>query len=183
MAIAQLFFKKGNFIGTIELDVVISEGASASARITKNPVESGADINDHIIIDPMTFQMQGVVSDTKVNFLDAIGQLSSIEAATSVFTKTNSPSKEAWDELLDLHSSKTPFDLVQNLKTYSNVVLLTLSEIQDKDSSNALFFSATFSELILVGGLQPTSDDFGDSLTSDQAIPATDGGQKAIGSI
>ena len=57
MAIAQLFFKKGNFIGEIELDVIINESASASVRVTENPVEYGANVNDHIITEPMAFTM------------------------------------------------------------------------------------------------------------------------------
>lgn len=180
MAIAQLFFKKDNLIGDIKLDVIISEGATASARITKNPVEHGADINDHVIIDPMTFNMSGVVSDTKTNIIGAISQLSKIESITSALNRVNTPSKEAWEQLLQLHTDKTPFELVTNLRTYSNVVMQTISEIQDKNTSNGLFFTASFMEIILVGGLEATTEQFNDEDTADMAGPATTSGQKEL---
>ena len=44
MGIAQLIFSKGNFIGEIELDVIVSESAQSSATITSNHVENGADV-------------------------------------------------------------------------------------------------------------------------------------------
>jgi len=178
MAIAQLFFKQKNLIGSIELDIIIREGASASARITKNPVEFGADINDHIIIDPMTFIMEGVVSDTKVSFLQAANQLSS-----NTFTRLNTPSKDAWDQLLELHASRQPFQLVTNLRTYDNVVLQSISEVQDKDTSNALFFTAALVEIILVGEAVPTVEQFNDQDTADKAVVAVKGGQKSLGEI
>ena len=75
MGFAQIFFKKGNYIGDIQLDIIIEEGASSSARVTKNPVENGADINDHIIIEPMKFTISGVVSNVSTTL---VGQLSGI---------------------------------------------------------------------------------------------------------
>ncbi|MCK5603153.1 hypothetical protein KAR91_14825 [Candidatus Pacearchaeota archaeon] len=170
MAIAQLFFKKGNFIGTIELDVILSEGASAAVRVTKNPVENGADINDHIIVDPMTFTMQGVVSDIKTNAV----------ASALTLAKSNIPSKEAWEQLLELQASRIPFELVTNLKTYPNVIIQSITEVQDKDTSNALFFSATLTEIILVGEPVPTVEQFNDQDTADKAIAPVVGGQKTL---
>ena len=170
MAIAQLFFKKGNFIGEVELDVIISEGATASARITKNPIEHGADINDHIIIDPMAFTMVGVRSDAGANLVDS-------------FTKASVPSKETWEQLLELMATGAPFELATNLKTYPNVAISGLSEVQDKDTSRALFFTATLAELNLVGEPVQTADQFNDSSIADMAVPVTSGGQKSLGEI
>ena len=183
MAIAQLFFRKPNLIGTIELDVIIQEGATASARITKNPVENGADINDHIIIDPMVFTMSGVVSDIKTSIIGSIGLLNSVESVISTFTRTNTPSKEAWDELLLLHAERTPFELVTNIKTYENVVIQSLTETQDKDTSNALFFSATLTEIILVGEKAQDANQFNDSDVADKAISTVNGGQQSLGEL
>ena len=60
MAISQLIFRKGNFISTVELDIIIVESATATVRLTQNPVENAADVNDHIIIEPLTFSTEGV---------------------------------------------------------------------------------------------------------------------------
>jgi len=82
MSISQLIFKKGNFIAEIELDVIVSESVQTSSTITSNTVENGADVNDHIIINPMSFSMTGIVSDTKVQILGGLNTLDSFTRQT-----------------------------------------------------------------------------------------------------
>lgn len=171
MSISQLIFKKGNFIGEIELDVIVRESAKASAEVTSNPVENGADVNDHIIIKPMEFSMVGIVSDTKVKTLGGINTL-------ETFTKQTSPSKDAWEALLALQVSKTPITLVQNLKTYDNVFIQDIEESQDKDSSNSLNFTANLKEIIFVGSAVLSAAQFADQDIADQAIANIEGGLK-----
>lgn len=174
MAIAQLFFKKGNFISTIELDVIINESATATSRVTENPVENGANVNDHIIIEPMTFITEGVVSNVSSS---VIGQFARLP---SVFSQDNTKAKEAWNELLNLQISRTPFTLVQGLKEYRNVVILSLTENQNKDTANGLFFTATMKEFIFVGAEIITEEQFNDSDTADKMLPTTSGGLKQL---
>jgi len=170
MAITQLLFKKGNYIGEIELDVIITEGASANVRLTKNPVENGADINDHVVVEPMTFSISGVVSNASSNIIDA--------AANILGSQTKA--QQAWEDLLELQINRTPFTLVQGLKSYDNVLITSLSESQDKDTSNSLNFTASLSEVILVGTGGPPATTFADQDTSDKATPSTSGGLKSI---
>lgn len=170
MAITQLFIKKGNFIQDIEIDAVISESATATARLTKNPVEYGADSSDHIIIEPQTYTLNGVVSNASSNLVDAAKNL----------LGNQTKAQQIWEDLLELLTNKKPFTLVQGLKSYDNVVLTNLTESQDKDTSKGLFFTAQLSQLILVGtGGSPTTT-FKDQDTSDKATPKTNGGLKSI---
>ena len=171
MSISQLIFKKGNFIAEIELDVIVSESVQTSSTITSNTVENGADVNDHIIINPMSFSMTGVVSDTKVQILGGLNTLDS-------FTRQTSPSQDAWEELLELQANRIPFTLITNLKAYDNVVLENLSVLQDKDSSNSLNFTANLKEIIFVGNEVLTADQFNSQDVSDQTIPNIEGGLK-----
>ncbi|MCP3685806.1 MAG: hypothetical protein GY861_24420 [bacterium] len=172
MTIAQLFFKKGNFIGDIELDIIIREGATATSEATKNPVEKGADINDHIVIRPMEFEAEGFVSNISTGIIPALSNI------TSTFTKESCNAEVAWTALLELQASRIPFDLVQGLKTYENVYIKSLRETQDKDSSNGLNFVATFGELNIVGISLFSLDNFSDQDISDSMIPASNGGLK-----
>ena len=174
MSIAQIFFRKGNFISTIELDIIISEGTVATSRITQNPVEKGADVNDHRIVEPMTFTVAGVVSNISSN---TIGQFLRVP---TIFNQNNAKSKEAWEALLELQATGTGFTLVQNLKTYDNVFILSLSERQDTDTSNGLFFTATMKEIIFPGVEVITTDQFNDSSIADKMIGAVKGGLKQL---
>lgn len=174
MAFAQLLFRKGNFISTIELDIIINESATATARVTENPVENGANVNDHIIIEPMTFTTQGVVSNISSSFIGQFTQL------PTIFNQDNSKAIEAWDALLLLQAERIPFDLVQGLKTYNNVVILSLNENQDKDTSNGLFFTAVMKEFIFVGAQIIEPEQFNEENTSDQMVPSVPGGLKQL---
>lgn len=167
MGIAQLFFKKKNLLGKIELDVIITEGTSTSSVITKNPVQSGADFNDHIIVQPMTHRMSGAVSNASAG---SIGQ----------FLNLFSPRKDqaTWEDLLELQVSGEPFELVQGLKTYPNVQITSLSEDQDKSTYSSLFFTATFQEIIVPVGVIVPNAQYVDQATFDKASPARAGGLK-----
>jgi len=177
MGISQLIFKKGNFIGEIELDVTVSESASSSSSITSNPVENGADVNDHIIINPMTYTIVGVVSNTKVSTLGGLNTIEQLSTG-NVFTKQSTPSSEAWDELLELQADRIPFTLVTNLKAYDNVVIENLNTSQDKDTSNSLHFTANLREIIFVGSQLLTTEQFNEARIADQTIPNIEAGLK-----
>lgn len=174
MSIAQLFFRKGNFISTVELDIIISESTTATVRVTENPVENGANVNDHIIIEPLTFTTAGIVSNISSS---TIGQFTRIP---TIFSQSTAKSKEAWEALLELQINKIPFTLVQGLKEYNNVVLISLTESQDKDSANGLFFTATMKEIIFVGVKAITAEQFNEPPIADKMIPAIKGGLKQL---
>ena len=172
MGIAQLIRKKKNKIDTILLDVIIIEGATATARLTENPVEEGANVNDHIIVEPMTFYTEGIVSNISSN---VVGQFTALKTA---LTQDLTKAQTAWDELLKLRRDRVTFTLVQGLASYENVVLLSLKQDTDKDTANGLFFTATYKELVFVGSTLVTDDQFGDDDTKDKSVPTVQGGQK-----
>jgi Dit-like phage tail protein len=171
MSISQLIFRKGNFIGEIELDVIVNESVQTNSTITSNPVENGSDVNDHIIINPMTYSISGIVSNTKVGFLGGLNTLES-------FTSDTTPSQDAWEDLLELQADRIPFTLVTNLKSYDNVVIENLATSQDKDSSNSLNFTANLREIIFVGSQVLSADQFNEQNISDQTTPNIEGGLK-----
>jgi len=174
MSIAQMIFNKGNYIENIELDAIISESATAVAEVTENPVEYGADINDHMIIKPMSFTVSGVVSNVNSK------NISFPTDFPASFSKTTNKSQITWEALLKLQINRTPFTLVQGLKRYSNVVIISLSETQDVDTANGLFFTATLKEIIKAGAQLVTKDQFKDQKIADMALPSIHGGLKQI---
>lgn len=173
MAIAQLFFKKAKFIDTIEFDAFITEGATTSSSVTSNPVQNAADSNDHIISNPMTFEIQGIISNIASNVIQQ-------------FTRNAFTGREdikTWKALTDLQASKNLFTLVLGLRSYKNVQILTLSHIQDKDTSTTLVFTATLQEILIPPSKKLLSFQvgFADQATADAAGPSIDGGLKQLG--
>jgi len=156
MALTELFFKKKNMIVNIQLDVIITENATGSIKVTENPVESGANINDHLIVEPLTFTMTGGVANS--------------------FNKMKN--REVWADLLELQAKKIIFQLKQNLKVYDNIVMLTLTTEQNAQTANALFFTATFKEIIFAGAKVIDDDSFDDQDIADSMLPTISTGLK-----
>lgn len=55
----------GEKCGTVRLDpkttgLIVTESVQRSSKVTSNPIESGADINDHVVLDPIKFTITGV---------------------------------------------------------------------------------------------------------------------------
>jgi hypothetical protein len=50
-------------IGTVALDVTTDESHDSTMKITENPVESGAVIADHAVIEPRTVSIRGTMVD------------------------------------------------------------------------------------------------------------------------
>ncbi len=172
MSFTQLIFRKGNYLSTVELDVVITESTTATARMTEHQIESGAIVSDHIIVDPMSHSMEGVVSN-----------ISSTIFGQSLPKIGIKKAQEAWEALLKVMADKEPFFLRQGIKTYPNTVLLSLTGRQDKDTSNGLFFSATMKQLIMVGDNPIEVDQFTDDSIAAKMVRTVSGGLKQLRSF
>ncbi len=53
-------------IGDLALDCTVTETHTATSTVTEHPVESGANITDHIRPDPVQLSITGIVSDTPI---------------------------------------------------------------------------------------------------------------------
>ncbi|HEY4292051.1 phage baseplate protein [Luteibacter sp.] len=59
-------------IGTITLDAVTEETHQSDLAVTENPVESGALVADHAVIDPQQVTVAGIIVDYEPPILSAI---------------------------------------------------------------------------------------------------------------
>ena len=67
----------GEKCGAVRLDaattgVVVTESIQRSSKVTANPIESGANINDHVVSDPVRFTITGTLidGDSQMEILD-----------------------------------------------------------------------------------------------------------------
>lgn len=123
----QTFFGGRRQIGSIEIDVVISESSKDDLTITKQPVQQGASITDHAFKEPNTLSMS-------ISFRDNL---------------TKSLSK-IYQSLLDLQSSREPFDVVTPKRIYKSMLISALGVTTDKSSENILSVNISFQEVIIV---------------------------------
>ncbi len=114
-------------IGDIDAYVTISENTNDTLTITKQPVQQGASITDHSYKEPTQFS---TVAYFKAGFFQSLSKI--------------------YQELLDLQSSREPFDIVTPKRIYRSMLLKVLSQNTDKSTENILSVNMTFEEIIIV---------------------------------
>lgn len=114
-------------VGTINVNVVVSENTNDTLTISKQPVQQGASIADHAYKEPTVFSHSILFRDNLSLSLSKIYQ-----------------------QLLDLQSSRVPFDIVTPKRIYHNMLMATLSQTTDKNTENCLSINASYQEVIIV---------------------------------
>lgn len=125
-------------LDTIQLDAIIRESNSSNIRLTQFPVESGATITDHAIIEPKKYQLIG-----------SIANMRSIGSASPTSGFFGNDARTTYEELVQLQQQRTTFTVVAGLITYENLLIESISANQDKDTFNSLLFSATLVEILV----------------------------------
>ena len=162
----------------VVFDTAITEEHSSSATVTKFPVESGADITDHIVLSPRQLNITGVVSDTPIHNMDALiaelatvavsgiaGPLGVVAAGIAAFALlspgADSPSRQAfaalhrlmrgpWQQSSDMETGPAPFIVQTKLGTHRNMVITDLSVPRAADTGDALIFTIKLSQITIV---------------------------------
>jgi len=150
MAFENLFIRTKKSIGGIELDAVISETHTNQIRLTKNPVELGADITDHAVIEPKKINIVAQVSDTPLGTA-AFGQI--VDLVTGLFgtstTQNITRSNAAYNAIVQLMEEREPIEVQTKLKLYQDMVITSLSVTQDKNTSRIVLMNISLEEVLI----------------------------------
>lgn len=150
MAFENLFIRTEKSLGGIQLDAVLSESHSNPVRLTKNPIELGADITDHAIIEPKQLTINAEVSDTPLG-VAAFGAI--VDLVTGLFgTATSSNitrSNAAYNALVQLQEAREPIQVQTRLRLYENMIITGISTLQDKNSSRVANMIITLEEALI----------------------------------
>lgn len=181
MAFENLFIRTKKSIGGIELDAVLSETHNNKVRITKHPVELGADITDHAIIEPKIINITAQVSDTPLGAA-AFGQI--IDLVTGLFgTSTDNNitrSNAAYNAIIQLMEQREPIDVQTKLKLYENMLITNVSTTQDKATSRVVLITIALEEVIIVESetVQLESEQLEEGSVREQATSAEKKGRQ-----
>lgn len=150
MAFENLFIRTRRSLGGIELDAVLSETHNNEIRLTKNPVELGADITDHAIIEPKRVNVVAQVSDTPLGAA-AFGQI--VDLITGLFgtstTQNITRSNATYNALVQITEAREPIELQTKLKLYEYMIITSLTTTQDKDSSRIVLLNIALEEVLI----------------------------------
>lgn len=155
---------KGGKIGELQLDATIVENHSYRNDISKFPVESGSEINDHIRIEPDEISMRGLVTNTPINIFQENNAEVITNIAGGVEIKNEKRSQEvnaaqlAFEKLLEISGRKSSGEnitpkivtVVTGLRVYTNMAISSFTADRDKNTGAALGFSATLQKIQFV---------------------------------
>lgn len=181
MAFDNLFVRTKRSIGGIQLDATLSESHDSPVKISKNPVELGANITDHAIIEPKVLTIVAEVSDTPLG-LAAFGQI--VDLVTGLFGSSTSEnltrSNAAYNAMIQLQEALEPIEVQTKLKLYKDMLIANISTLQDKDTSNIVAMVIRLEEILIVESevvkLKPA--ELKEGSPKDQASPAENSGRK-----
>lgn len=152
----------------LDVDVAVHETHSRKSTPTKFPIESGKNISDHIILEPFSLELQGIISDTPIGglgglltevgttaaaaLLPPVGVIAGAGAFAlfSALSKSKSPSVAAFEQLISLQEKGEPFDVITTLKRYTGMWITSISVPRDDKTGQALVFSVTLQQLLIV---------------------------------
>ena len=142
MVLALLFGKKyaKTAISSVVLDAVISEDHHYTSRVTNFPIENGLIISDHIINDPETLQITGIVSDTPLALFTPFN---------TVLNALNAPSVSAFNTLVEIHNRRERITVVTGIKVYDNMVITSFQVPRNMESGQSLTFVIDLQKMIL----------------------------------
>lgn len=150
MAFENLFIRTQKSLGGIQLDAVLSESHSTPMRLTTNPIELGADITDHVIIEPIELVLVVEVSDTPLG-VAAFGAI--VDLITGLFgTSTTSNltrSNAAYNALVQLKNAREPIQVQTRLRLYKDMLITNIPITQDKNSSRIASMTINLTEALI----------------------------------
>lgn len=155
----------------IELDAKLAESHNLTSKVTSFPVEDGANITDHISLDPEVVTIEGFISDTPVRYLSGVRSLIS----------GSKPTQTAFDQLMTLREQKIPFNVLTGFKLYTDMFFTNLTIPHNQSTGQALRFTAELKKIHFSKSKSvKVSDDVKDSPegTKDQAQSTKDVGKQ-----
>lgn len=145
--LSAIFRQQSRRIGLLVPSVVVSEKHSDTLEITEHPVEkpttdsASGFIADHAYKRPSEVTME-------CGFAGGGSLLDFVDTSAIGLGLGLSP-KETYQQLLDLQSSRIPFDVVTGKRTYINMLIRAIEVTTDKTSESVLNCTLTLREVIL----------------------------------
>lgn len=133
MVLSLLFGKKyaQTKIGAVFLDATLSETHNFVARVSSFPIEYNFSISDHVVIEPISLSIRGLVSDTPLNILSAFNR-----------------SIDSFNALLNVFNRKERLTVVTGIRVYRNMLITNLNIPRDVGTGQSLTFDIALQQVL-----------------------------------
>lgn len=109
-------------VGPVKFDCVISEEHVSEIEITSNPIETGAEVNDHAYVKPKQVTLD--VADSNAALI--------------------------YNVLVRFQETRIPFFMITGLTLYKNMLIQSIDAHRDKDTARILRATIVLREVVIV---------------------------------
>lgn len=144
-----LFYRKNGYsVGSVVLDLILSEKHSKSSVVTENPLQDGRAISDGVYQELRSGSLVGLVSNHSIHHATEVEtqDAETLLGQTENFSLKNRAS-DAWNDLKLVVESGEPVTIVTSLEVYDNVIVTNISTERDGDSGDGLEFEISFRQV------------------------------------
>jgi hypothetical protein len=165
-------------IGPVPINCILSEKHTSEVEITSNPIETGAEVNDHAYVKPKQVVLE--VADRNAAMM--------------------------YNILMRFQESRVPFYLVTGLTVYKDMLIQAIDATRDKTHSTILHATVTCRQVIIVstgsapaeggpqpsgnpggansrGAARPSAESAGNASTADRAASTVQSGDNPTNSV
>lgn len=135
-SIEQLILVKTNIAGFF-FDAFISVNHTKDATITSHPVQTGANLTDHIYLNPIELTMRIKMSDASASLV------------SSQFQSRYTRSVSAVDVLTQLWKNRIPFQVSTRTDIYQNMVIESITINDDYQTLYGLDCTVNLREILM----------------------------------
>lgn len=129
-------------------DAIIQEDAQYSGTLTKNPIESGAEVNDHFFLTPQILTLNIEVSNTPFN-PETSDIVNIASQTTGLASNASTERRVAGLEILKkLQAIAEPFGVQTGLDLFENMLILDIKTIDNAENAGVLEAIVTLQEAI-----------------------------------
>lgn len=140
-------------IGGIVAQVTVDETGVDQLTITDHPVERDANISDHAYLEAPSVTIRVGWSNSSLSALggtvNAALDAQGLGDALAAFTSPDYVSG-IYSQLLTLQASRQPFTIVTGKRTYQNMLIRSISQTTDAETSNSLIATIVCRAILLV---------------------------------
>ena len=138
-----------SMIGDLVLDATLSEDIDLSSTVTKNPIENGTAVADHIYLNPILVKMTGCITDSSFDILGSNLNTftGSITSSIRGIKQRSLKQSTAYEILKDIWQKKSVVSIVNYLDSFDNMVIENLRFPTNQQTGDRLYFEIDLVQL------------------------------------
>lgn len=135
-------------ISDIPLDVRLSSTHTFTSQVSENPVEAGSVVSDHVIRNPPSISLSGLVGDTP------IGTASTSPPSETGQVRPGTRPIGAYHALYYAWKKASPITIIDELGLFEDYVISSLTVPRDREQGgDAVYFSLELQHITVVESL------------------------------